>query len=98
MPFAQGPASTRPGLNVSGAAYNRSRFPKHRSTATAAHHPLWLAARPPPRALCGPELVAEVNFCDLDQDNLPRQVVYEGLHEDKPAAEVRRLVPYPKTS
>jgi hypothetical protein len=26
-------------------------------------------------------------------DNLLRQVVYEGLREDKPAAEVRRPVP-----
>ena len=29
--------------------------------------------------------------------NLLRQVVYEGLREDKPAAEVRREVPHPKT-
>jgi ATP-dependent DNA ligase len=29
-------------------------------------------------------------------DNLLRQVVYEGLREDKPAAEVRRPVPHPK--
>jgi hypothetical protein len=27
-------------------------------------------------------------------DNLLRQVVYEGLREDKPAAEVRREVPH----
>jgi hypothetical protein len=30
------------------------------------------------------------------EDNLLRQVVYEGLREDKPAAGVRREVPYPK--
>jgi bifunctional non-homologous end joining protein LigD len=29
-------------------------------------------------------------------DNLLRQVVYEGLREDKPAAEVRREVPHAK--
>jgi hypothetical protein len=29
-------------------------------------------------------------------DNLLRQVVYEGLREDKPAADVRRKVPHPK--
>jgi hypothetical protein len=29
-------------------------------------------------------------------DNLLRQVVYEGLREDKPAAEVRREVPHEK--
>jgi hypothetical protein len=33
---------------------------------------------------------------DLLEDNLLRKVVYEGLREDKPAAEVRRAVPYPK--
>jgi hypothetical protein len=30
------------------------------------------------------------------EDNLLRQVVYEGLREDKPAAEVRRDVPHAK--
>jgi DNA ligase D-like protein (predicted ligase) len=43
-----------------------------------------------------PELVAEVKFLTWTEDNLLRQVVYEGLREDKPAAEVRREVPYPK--
>ena len=37
-----------------------------------------------------PELVAEVKFLTWTDDNLLRQVVYEGLHEDKPAAEVDR--------
>jgi hypothetical protein len=32
----------------------------------------------------------------LDEDNLLRQVVYEGLREDKPVKEVRREVPHPK--
>jgi hypothetical protein len=36
-----------------------------------------------------PELAAEVKFLLL------RQVVYEGLREDKPAAEVHRSPPYP---
>ena len=40
-----------------------------------------------------PELVAEVKFLAWTQDNLLRQVVYEGLREDKLAAEVRRPVP-----
>jgi ATP-dependent DNA ligase len=48
-----------------------------------------------PRGLW-PELVAEVKFLSWTEDNLLRQVVYEGLREDKPAAEVRRAVPYPK--
>jgi ATP-dependent DNA ligase len=44
-----------------------------------------------------PELVAEVKFLSWTDDNLLRQVVYEGLREDKPAAaEVRRPVPHPK--
>ena len=43
-----------------------------------------------------PELVAEVKFLTWTEDNLLRQVVYEGLREDKPAAEVRRSPPYPK--
>ena len=42
-----------------------------------------------------PQLVAEVKFLSWTDDNLLRQVVYEGLREDKPAAEVRRRVPYP---
>jgi DNA ligase D-like protein (predicted ligase) len=43
-----------------------------------------------------PELVAEVKYLTWTEENLLRQVVYEGLREDKPAAEVRRPVPYPK--
>jgi DNA ligase D-like protein (predicted ligase) len=42
-----------------------------------------------------PELVAEVKFLTWTEDNLLRQVVYEGLREDKPAAEVRRDLPHP---
>jgi bifunctional non-homologous end joining protein LigD len=43
-----------------------------------------------------PELVAEVKYLTWTDDNLLRQVVYEGLREDKPAAEVRRSVPQAK--
>ena len=43
-----------------------------------------------------PELVAEVKYLAWTEDNLLRQVVDEGLREDKPAAEVRRAVPHPK--
>jgi ATP-dependent DNA ligase len=43
-----------------------------------------------------PELVAEVKFLAWTEDNLLRQVVYEGLREDKPAREVRREVPRAK--
>jgi ATP-dependent DNA ligase len=41
-----------------------------------------------------PELVAEVKCLIWTEDNLLRQVVYEGLREDKPAAEVRRSAPH----
>jgi DNA ligase D-like protein (predicted ligase) len=39
-----------------------------------------------------PELIAEVKFLAWTEDDLLRQVVYEGLREDKPAREVRREV------
>jgi bifunctional non-homologous end joining protein LigD len=45
-----------------------------------------------------PEFVADVKYLTWTEDNLLRQVVYEGLREDKPAAEVRRETPYPKTA
>jgi bifunctional non-homologous end joining protein LigD len=41
-----------------------------------------------------PELVAEVKFLAWTEDNLLRQVVYESLREDKPAADVRRPIPH----
>jgi bifunctional non-homologous end joining protein LigD len=41
-----------------------------------------------------PELVAEVKFLAWTEDNLLRQVVYEGLREDKPARDVRRGIPH----
>jgi DNA ligase D-like protein (predicted ligase) len=41
-----------------------------------------------------PELVAEVKFLAWTEDNLLRQVVYEGLREDKPATDVHRPIPY----
>jgi ATP-dependent DNA ligase len=43
-----------------------------------------------------PELVAEVKYLTWTTDNLLRQVVYEGLREDKPVREVRSDVPYRK--
>jgi ATP-dependent DNA ligase len=47
-----------------------------------------------------PELVAEVKFLTWTDDNLLRQVVYQGLREDKPATQVRREVldPTPPTA
>ena len=43
-----------------------------------------------------PELVAEVKYLAWTGVNLLRQVVYEGLREDKPAAEVSREMPLAK--
>jgi ATP-dependent DNA ligase len=43
-----------------------------------------------------PELVTDVKFLTWTDDNLLRQVVYEGPHEDKPAREVRRESPHAK--
>jgi ATP-dependent DNA ligase len=40
-----------------------------------------------------PELVVEVEYLTWTSDSLLRQVVYKGLREDKPAAEVQRPVP-----
>jgi bifunctional non-homologous end joining protein LigD len=37
--------------------------------------------------------VTEVKYLSWTDDNLLRQVVYQGLREDKDAAEVRRPVP-----
>jgi DNA ligase D-like protein (predicted ligase) len=44
-----------------------------------------------------PELVVEVKFLTWTADNLLRQVVYEGLREDKPASQVRREAPQTKS-
>jgi ATP-dependent DNA ligase len=64
--------------------------------AAAAHQPLRLTLVLSRVHWVRPELVAEVKFLTWTDDNLLRQVVYEGLREDKPAAEVRRPVPHPK--
>jgi hypothetical protein len=40
--------------------------------------------------------MTEVKYLTWTNDNLMRQVVYEGLREDKGAGEVRRSPPYPK--
>ena len=65
-----------------------------------------LAARPPRNSRFGsplelsrvhwvrPELVVEVKYLAWTNDNLLRQVVYEGLREDKPATDVHRELPH----
>ena len=42
-----------------------------------------------------PELVAEVKYLTWTHDNLLRQVVYEGIREDKDVRDVQREIPYP---
>jgi bifunctional non-homologous end joining protein LigD len=44
-----------------------------------------------------PSPAAEVKFLTWTEHNLLRQVVYEALREDKPATEVRREPPHPKS-
>jgi bifunctional non-homologous end joining protein LigD len=45
-----------------------------------------------------PELVVEVKYLSWTDDNLLRQVIYQGLREDKPPSEVRRPIPHPKSA
>jgi ATP-dependent DNA ligase len=96
MPAAPAPASTRPSLNVCGAACSRSQQTRCRSRcrprAAAASARRWSSVA---CIGCGPSW-SEVKFLTSTGDNLLRQVVYEGLREDKPSAEVRREGPYPK--
>jgi bifunctional non-homologous end joining protein LigD len=42
-----------------------------------------------------PELVVEVTYLTWTEDNLLRQVSYQGQREDKPASQVVRPVPHP---
>jgi bifunctional non-homologous end joining protein LigD len=61
--------------------------------------------QPPRTSRFGSSLVAQPRelgtartgrkFLTSTDDNLLRDVVYQGLREDKPAAEVRRAVPHP---
>jgi len=96
-PVAPAPASATRSSNGCGAASSRWRRPICRSDV------------PPPRDSrfgsplilsrvhwVRPELVAEVEFLTWTEDNLLRQVVYEGLREDKPSTDVRRPIPHPQ--
>jgi bifunctional non-homologous end joining protein LigD len=74
---------------MAAAAAARDRHHAARRSAPA-RQPLRIAAGAHPGARVRPELVPEVRFLTWTEDNLLRQVVYEGLREDKPASEVRR--------
>ena len=58
--------------------------------SAATHQPLRIAPDPQRRALGATRAGGRVKFLTWTEDNLLRQVVYERLREDKPAAEVRR--------
>jgi DNA ligase D-like protein (predicted ligase) len=64
--------------------------------AATAHRPLRIAPGFEPGALGAARAGRRSQILTWTDDNLLRQVVYEGLREDKPAAEVRRSVPHPK--
>jgi hypothetical protein len=76
---------TRPAIAVSGSR------PNARTVRSSS-----LSAGPIPGALgpgsgrCCSAIVAEFKYLTWTDENLLRQVVYEVLREDKPAAEVRR--------
>jgi hypothetical protein len=80
-------------LAAAAAARDRSNAPRR---PAAARQPLRIAAGAQLRPLGEAELVAEVKFLTWTDDNLLRQVVYEGLREDKPAREVWREVSPPE--
>jgi hypothetical protein len=65
--------------------------------AAARRQSFRIATRAQPRALGQARARGwKVKISRLDRRYLLRQVVYEGLREDKPAAEVRREVPRAK--
>jgi hypothetical protein len=62
--------------------------------------PFWLPSLTTTVGFPTAALIADADgkFLTRTEDNLLRQVVYEGLRGDKPAAEVRRDLPHPKAS
>ena len=77
-----------------------SGSPRGRREPRRARSPHQLAARGTKfgagSGRCCSAIVAEFKYLTWTGENLLRQVVYEVLREDKPAAEVRRPVPSPK--
>ena len=97
MPAASDPVSATPSSSGYGGGCSRLRPTECRSIrrrrAAAGSDRRWFSAA---SHWVRPEFVAEVKFLTWTEDNLLRQVVYEGLREDKPAAEVRGEPPHPK--
>ena len=97
MPAASAAASTMRSSNACGAIYNRWATPDTPLDVPPLRTSRFGAAFVRSRVHCvRPELVAEVKYLTWTEDNLLRQVVYEGLREYKPAREVRREVPHAK--
>jgi hypothetical protein len=97
MPAASAAVSIRRNWSGSGAfcrhSPRRTCHWKYRRRAPIVSDRPWSLSRV---HWVRPELVVQVKFLTWTDDNLLRQVVYEGLREDKPAAEVRRSAPHPK--
>jgi hypothetical protein len=98
MPAVPAPDSIRPSLNAYDAACSRLLRTRYRSTcrrrATATSDRRWCSAA---SIGYGPSWSPRSSSSPVPT-NLLRQVVYEGLREDKPASEVRRAVPHPKAA
>jgi hypothetical protein len=104
------PSSTAsPNAGRAGAGINRAELERLWRRLQPLAVPEMPLETPPPRTTrfgsplvlsrahwVRPELVAEVKYLTWTGDKLLRQVVYEGLREDKPAAKVRRSALHPK--
>jgi hypothetical protein len=78
----------------SWSACGRSPLARCRSRRRTTQQPLRIISVLSRAHWVRPELVAEVKYLTRTEDNLLRQVVYEALRGDKPAAEVRRSPPH----
>jgi hypothetical protein len=76
---------------TSGISNNhRHAMSSARAIRAAARQPVRIAIGSWPRALGATRACRRGQVLTWTEDNLLRQVVYEGLREDRPAAEVRR--------
>jgi len=95
MPCAPGAGLTMRSSAGSGIACNCSQDGPRSGSPSV--EPVWFAAEVEPSALVQPELVVEVKYLTWTEDNLLRQLVYEGLRKDKYPTEVRRPAPNPQS-
>jgi ATP dependent DNA ligase C terminal region len=78
---------------LAGAVWTSAPITADAGRATAARQPFRLTPEALARAWVRPEVVVEVTYLTWTEDNLLRQVSYQGQREDKPAAEVVRSIP-----